>query len=156
MKVITAAGAVANSYTYDPYGTTTAATGSLLEPFRYTGAYTDQTTGLIKLGARYYDPTLGRFTQTDPQTHPDDVNQASPYPYAGNDPINYTDPTGTFSLTNFVVGTLSVLAGGFALVASLPMLAACPLVAPCVGGIATALGGLALLETGVAFYEDSH
>jgi hypothetical protein len=55
--VITAAGAVANSSTYDPYGVTTAGSGTVLEPFRDTSAYTDTTTGLIKLGARYYDPT---------------------------------------------------------------------------------------------------
>jgi RHS repeat-associated protein len=116
LKVVTSAGAVANSYTYDPYGVTTGSSGTVLEPFRYTGAYTDQTTGLTKLGARYYDPTLGRFTQTDPQTHPDDVNQSSPYPYAGNDPINIVDPSGRgfWADAIFVVGVvaLSAAVGG--------------------------------------------
>lgn len=34
-------------------------------PLRYVGEIRD-TTGLVKLGARYYDPDLGRFTQHDP------------------------------------------------------------------------------------------
>ncbi|GGX36568.1 hypothetical protein GCM10010383_78380 [Streptomyces lomondensis] len=45
-----------------PRGTTTEAVS---QPYRYTGAYLDPT-GLYKMGHRYYDPTLGRFTQPDP------------------------------------------------------------------------------------------
>ncbi|MFF9378121.1 RHS repeat-associated core domain-containing protein [Streptomyces griseoluteus] len=44
---------------------------SVDQPFGYTGAYLDWS-GLYKMGARYYDPTLGRFTQPDPsgkETH---------------------------------------------------------------------------------------
>ncbi|MGW5307800.1 RHS repeat-associated core domain-containing protein [Streptomyces griseoluteus] len=44
---------------------------SVDQPFGYTGAYLDSS-GLYKMGARYYDPTLGRFTQPDPsgkETH---------------------------------------------------------------------------------------
>jgi RHS repeat-associated protein len=44
---------------------------------------------LLKLGARYYDPTLGRFTQTDPA-----AQGPNPYSYAGDDPTNFIDPTG--------------------------------------------------------------
>ncbi|MGI8678497.1 MAG: RHS repeat-associated core domain-containing protein [Jatrophihabitans sp.] len=51
-------------------------------------AHTDPT-GLIKLGTRYYNPTLARFTQTDP-AHQD----ANPYTYAASNPTNVTDPTG--------------------------------------------------------------
>lgn len=30
------------------------------------GGYLDTTTGLYKLGVRYYDPSMGRFTRPDP------------------------------------------------------------------------------------------
>ncbi|MEU0914592.1 RHS repeat-associated core domain-containing protein [Streptomyces althioticus] len=35
------------------------------QPYRYAGAYADPT-GLYKMGHRYYDPTLGRFTPPTP------------------------------------------------------------------------------------------
>jgi RHS repeat-associated protein len=48
---------------------------------------------MIFLRARSYDTSLGRFTTRDPAalmpTQP-----VNPYAYAGNDPVNVTDPTG--------------------------------------------------------------
>ncbi|MFF7542234.1 RHS repeat-associated core domain-containing protein [Streptomyces canus] len=55
---------------------------------RYTGTYLDPS-GLYKMGARYYDPQLGRFTQPDPSG-----KESNPYAYAAGDPINRTDPSG--------------------------------------------------------------
>jgi RHS repeat-associated protein len=48
-------------------------------------------TGFYWLGARYYEPTSGRFLSADPAGH-----AASPslYDYAGGDPVNFFDPTG--------------------------------------------------------------
>ncbi|MFF8633592.1 RHS repeat-associated core domain-containing protein [Streptomyces pilosus] len=43
----------------------TTPTESVPQPYRYAGAYSDPT-GLYKMGYRYYDPSLGRFTQPDP------------------------------------------------------------------------------------------
>ncbi|MFH1915915.1 MAG: RHS repeat-associated core domain-containing protein [Nanoarchaeota archaeon] len=36
---------------------------------KYVGQELDAETGLYHFGARYYDPTTGRFTQTDPILH---------------------------------------------------------------------------------------
>jgi RHS repeat-associated protein len=44
--------------------------------------------------ARYYDPSLGRFTQPDTINHLGDLQQGNPYTYAGGDPINNEDPIG--------------------------------------------------------------
>ncbi|AKZ53084.1 Putative secreted protein [Streptomyces ambofaciens ATCC 23877] len=41
------------------------------------------------MGHRYYDPTLGRFTQPDPSGQEENA-----YLYAGGDPINRVDPRG--------------------------------------------------------------
>ena len=94
IKLLDNNGAVVNAYSYDPTGTQTIVTNGYPQPLGYTGAYTNPTTGLIQLGARYLDPTLERFTQPDPESHPGDVNQANPYAYAADNPINNTDPTG--------------------------------------------------------------
>lgn len=79
------------TYTYGPYGEPRTNSGTQ-QPFRYTSAYLDPT-GLYKMGARYYDPNLGRFTQPDPNGQ-----EKNAYLYAQGDPINRSDPTGTFSL----------------------------------------------------------
>ncbi|MEW6649960.1 MAG: RHS repeat-associated core domain-containing protein, partial [Chloroflexota bacterium] len=59
-------------------------------------------TGLLYLRARYYAPQWGQFLTRDPfpglLTHP--ATQA-PYPYALNNPLRYTDPSGEFVETLF-------------------------------------------------------
>ncbi len=77
------------SYTYDPYGNTTVA-GPMgyQNPYRYASGYSDDTTGLIKFGARYYNPQAGQWTQLDPS------GKNPGYAYAGDDPINASDPSG--------------------------------------------------------------
>ncbi|WP_331715030.1 RHS repeat-associated core domain-containing protein, partial [Auraticoccus cholistanensis] len=71
----------------------------------------------IHYGARYYDPTTGTFTQQDSLDAPLDPLNANRYAYAGNDPINNTDPTGYESLSaclhnNVGKTVLGGLAGG--------------------------------------------
>jgi RHS repeat-associated protein len=53
------------------------------------------TTGLTHLGAREYDPLLGRFVSVDPLLDVNDPQSMNNYAYSGNDPIDYTDPAGT-------------------------------------------------------------
>ena len=61
-------------------------------PFRCVGKsgyYADDDTGLMLLGARYYDPLVGRFITQD-----SDMDGLNWYAYADNNPVNRTDPTG--------------------------------------------------------------
>ncbi len=46
-----------------PFGVGEGEVGS--EEFRYTGKPEDKATGLYYYGARYYDPTIGRFITED-------------------------------------------------------------------------------------------
>lgn len=82
--------AKAATYTYDSWGNSTA-TGAqaATNPFQYAGGYKDTTTGYTKFGARYYNPTTGRFTQPDPS-----AQEANRYIYAAANPCNNSDPTG--------------------------------------------------------------
>lgn len=86
------AGEATNYYRYDAYGTLS--NGQPGSAFGYAGQYTDNTStnpsGLSNMRARWYDPTTGKFLTVDPAVAITDA----PYTYAGDDPINNSDPTG--------------------------------------------------------------
>ncbi len=85
------ASALADTYTYNSFGISTASTGTLLNPFQYTGRDYDTETGLRYYRARYYDPASGRFLSEDPLRFGGQINF---YSYVLNDPINFADPFG--------------------------------------------------------------
>lgn len=84
--------AVASGYTYDSFGNSTASTGTLNNPFRFTGRELDPEMGRYYYRARYYDQMTGRFMSQDPLQFRAGINF---YTYAQDDPINLKDPTGT-------------------------------------------------------------
>ena len=65
-----------------------------MPPQQFTGQRLD-TTGLYYYGARYYDPTIGRFISPDTivpsYMNPQSFNR---YSYCLNNPLKYTDPSG--------------------------------------------------------------
>ena len=59
------------------------------ERFEFTGKELDDDSGLNHFGARYYDPSIGKFLSVDP------VEDEPAYNYVHNDPMNALDPDGT-------------------------------------------------------------
>lgn len=91
-------GNVEATYKYEPFGRLISSTGSIANPWRWLGGfgvYWDEQNKLYKMGTRYYDPVLGRFTQVDPIVS----GSANAYDYVGQDPVNGTDATGLAGCT---------------------------------------------------------
>ena len=66
-------------------------------PFRYRGYFYDVETGLYYLQTRYYDPEIGRFVTIDDLSYadPEIIHGLNLYAYCRNNPVMYTDESGT-------------------------------------------------------------
>ena len=88
------------SRTYGPWGATTATGGTLMGSLGYQSQYTSPATGQVNMGARWYNPATGSFGNKDTVTNkpvPDSAS-ASPFGYAADNPLGFTDPTGHTAL----------------------------------------------------------
>ncbi|GCE12153.1 RHS repeat-associated core domain-containing protein [Tengunoibacter tsumagoiensis] len=108
------AGQEVNADPYDPYDNIVSQQeqSGLNNPWKYAGGYYDSSTGLTKFGIRYYDPTVGRWTQRTPVGGSlQETLKGNPYVYAGNTPVNEVDLTGEApsSLACFGIGGLAFL-----------------------------------------------
>ncbi|WP_228494987.1 RHS repeat-associated core domain-containing protein [Clavibacter sp. VKM Ac-2873] len=114
------AGIWEGGYSYSPYGeerATSTNSAVALNSLRYIGGY-QESTNLYKMGARYYDATLGRFTQMDPSGQ-----EKQPYAYASCNPINNSDPTGlncAGAIAFGILAAIGVLASGVGVVVGAP------------------------------------
>lgn len=99
-------GTIVQQIEYDPWGNASA-TGPAPEfqPFGFAGGLWDRDTGLVRFGARDYDPTTGRWTSKDASRFGGGLNF---YAYAKNDPVNYIDTNGHYAFP-VVVGLVLVL-----------------------------------------------
>ncbi len=89
-----ATGAVTLAKAYDPYGVVSMANGTSSSSYGYTGEQQDSS-GMVYLRARVYDPNVGRFLTRD--TWGGNSNKPLSYnrwTYVEGNPINLTDPTG--------------------------------------------------------------
>ncbi len=112
-------GTLLEKYTYDLYGTPTYynASGTVLPngsaydvEHLFTGQQWYPELGLYDLRNRAYHPGLGRFLQPDPIGFAGDP--ANLYRYCGNNPVNWSDPSGKTPLIGTAIGFVSGAVGG--------------------------------------------
>ena len=104
-------GAVTDTYTYDAFGKVTAQTGSTPNAYLYRGERFDADLGLYHLRARSYDPNRGRFTTVDPfPGFTDEPMSLHRYLYVSADPVNFIDPLGLSSSSEYGILTRIVMA----------------------------------------------
>ncbi len=99
-------GTVEELMDYYPYGDIRLdeKAGSFSEQRKFTGYEYDGDTGLNYAGARYYEPTIGRFISQDPLVvkTPEkvlgDPQSLNDYAYSRNNPLRFIDPTGLYNI----------------------------------------------------------
>lgn len=92
MVINTATGVVAQQLDYDEFGRTISDSSPGFQPFGFAGGLVNES-GLVKFGARWYDPEVGRWISKDPILF--DGGDNNLYGYVMSDPINNIDPSGT-------------------------------------------------------------
>jgi RHS repeat-associated protein len=85
-------GEIVQRMDYDVWGNVIRDTNPGFQPFGFAGGLYDQHTGLVRFGARDYDPVTGRWTSKDPIRF--EGGDANLYGYVINDPINNIDILG--------------------------------------------------------------
>ena len=97
------------TYDYSAYGEEKWKIEGDTNPFRYSGEYVDEESGLIYLRNRYYDPSIGRFITEDPYWNIDNMTSSidaikqsnNLYSYAMGNPIMYVDSSGMIAYEHF-------------------------------------------------------
>jgi RHS repeat-associated protein len=109
-----ASGNVLWKETYQPYGSrlnNQVASGN--NKLWFAGKPYDGSTGLSYMGARYYDPVLGRFMAVDPKgVNPDGIHGFNRYAYANNNPYKFVDRDGRAATLVIPAAVTVLLAGG--------------------------------------------
>lgn len=84
---------------YRPYGERLTKSASAKSNDVWFTSRREDSSGLVYMGARHYDPVAGRFVSTDPKGF-DEANVMSfgRYTYANDNPYRYVDPNGKESI----------------------------------------------------------
>ena len=94
-----ASGVVTDTYSYDAFGNLVASAGATANNYLFAGEQFDPNLGDYYLRQRYYDTDTGRFTRRD--AYEGKILEPIPlhkYFYANNNPANFIDTTGLFTI----------------------------------------------------------
>lgn len=90
-------GTIAQRMEYDEFGRVLTDSNPGFQPFGFAGGLYDRDTGLLRFGARDYDPRTGRWTTREPLGFAG--GSTNLYQYTFGDPVNFIDPSGFDALT---------------------------------------------------------
>ncbi|HQR71316.1 MAG TPA: RHS repeat-associated core domain-containing protein [Burkholderiaceae bacterium] len=100
---------------YRPYGDRLVVQDGGTNSLWFAGKVQDVTTGLSYFGARFYDPSIGRFMAVDPaEFSGDNLHSFNRYAYANNNPYKFVDPdgrNGVAAVGGVIVETLNAIKG---------------------------------------------
>jgi len=85
-------GAIMQELDYDEWGNVVNDTNPGFQPFGFAGGIYDRDIGLVRFGARDYDPSTARWTAKDPINFVGD--SANLYAYVGGNPLSRIDASG--------------------------------------------------------------
>jgi RHS repeat-associated protein len=121
--LLNASGALVQTMRYGPYGENSNVneegglpSNATNDPFLFQGGYHlaggnagggNVSNGLYHFGARFYDPTVGRWSQPDPLAGSGNATEGDVYSFAGDDPINEGDPSGEGGVRGHCMGNLT-------------------------------------------------
>ena len=93
---------------YYPFGETRYASGTTPTSKRFNAKELQTDIGLYDYGARFYDPTIGRFISADSVVpRPGNPQNLNRYSYSLSNPVKYLDPTGHDNeISDFLQGAL--------------------------------------------------
>jgi RHS repeat-associated protein len=136
-----ATGTVQQQMRHSAFGEALEDTNPGFTPFGFAGGMYDADTGLVRFGARDYDPSVGRWVSKDPIRF--GGGQSNLFVYVAGDPVDFIDPTGEFLvLIGAGIGAAAGAAGA-ALTGSDVLAGAAAGAAT--GGFAGLTGGLSLV-----------
>lgn len=85
---------------FTPFGAARGTTnGTWPDDKQFLGKPADPGTGLTHIGAREFDPAIGRFLSVDPLLESDKHQSLNGYSYAENNPVSLSDPSGLGSIS---------------------------------------------------------
>jgi len=109
LVVNVADGSIAQRLDYDAWGRVLTDSNPGFQPFGFAGGIYDRDTGLVRFGARDYDPETGRWTNKDPIGF--GGGDSNVMLYVANDPINFVDPSGLLNPVKALVAAAVGLNG---------------------------------------------
>ncbi|HDI13031.1 MAG TPA: RHS repeat protein, partial [Hadesarchaea archaeon] len=99
---------------HEPFGSIAVSSGSGEVRYRFMGRESDDETGLVYFGARYYDPVLGRFITADPLVQSlEDPQLLNRYTFCRNNPLVFQEAQGNFFWAAVAIVSIAVTVASF-------------------------------------------